>query len=295
MTGPASGTEHLSVRLPDGRNLAYAEYGDPAGTPVLYFHGTPGSRLLARPAHGPAARLGVRLVAPDRPGMGASDHQPARRIIDWPADVAALADAIGADRFGVVAVSGGAPYALACGWGLPERVGAVAVVSGGPPADSAVVDDLPPAQRRLLRLTRLAPWTARPFVAGIAAVIRRNPARARAQLLARSSAPDRAVLADDEHWRAVNDAVVECFRTGTRGMALEVRRAVEPWGFPLADVGTEIDLWHGELDGQTNVVAARWLAEQLPRCRLTVVEGAGHLWYLEHMDEVLAHLVSRER
>ena len=87
-----------SVTLPDGRELAYEEYGDRGGEPVLSFHGGLSSRLDAAPAHQAALDLGVRLLSPDRPGIGRSTYQPGRRLLDWPADVAALTDALGIDR-----------------------------------------------------------------------------------------------------------------------------------------------------------------------------------------------------
>src|SRR6185312_3853086 len=110
--GPAE-TEHR-VRLADGRTLACLELGDPSGPPVLYFHGYPGSRLEARVAAAAARRLGLRLLAVDRPGFGQSTFQTGRSIGAWAADVAALADRLALGRFSIVGVSGGGPYALAC-------------------------------------------------------------------------------------------------------------------------------------------------------------------------------------
>src|SRR5215510_3131644 len=110
------GTDRASaqfVDLPDGRRLAYAEYGDPQGHPTFYFHGLPGSRLEAVLAAESAAQAGIRLVASDRPGVGGSDPQPRRTLLDWPADVVQLADRIGVARFSIIGVSGGAPYAAA--------------------------------------------------------------------------------------------------------------------------------------------------------------------------------------
>ena len=107
------------LRLADGRRLGFAEYGASGGQPLLFFHGTPGARLVAGFAHQSALRLNVRLIAPERPGFGRSDFQAGRRILEWPDDVAALADALGLERFAVAGVSGGAPYALACAWRLP--------------------------------------------------------------------------------------------------------------------------------------------------------------------------------
>ena len=103
-----------SVPLPDGRVLAYEEYGVPTGFPILSFHGGLSSRLDAAPAHEAAVATGVRLIAPDRPGMGLSTYQPGRRLLDWPADVAHLADALGIERFAVMGWSAGGPYAAVC-------------------------------------------------------------------------------------------------------------------------------------------------------------------------------------
>jgi pimeloyl-ACP methyl ester carboxylesterase len=96
------------IQLPDGRKLAYAEYGDSQGVPVFFFHGFPGSRYDGEYSGQVAAEMGIRLIAPDRPGMGYSDYQPNRRLLDWPADVGHLADTLGLDKFGVLGYSGGA-------------------------------------------------------------------------------------------------------------------------------------------------------------------------------------------
>ena len=101
-----------STVLPDGRILSHATYGDPAGLPVLFFHGTPGSHVGAELLHDAALAAGVRLIAPDRPGMGESTYQPGRVLLDWPNDVVALADAMGIDRLRIIGYSGGGPYAL---------------------------------------------------------------------------------------------------------------------------------------------------------------------------------------
>jgi pimeloyl-ACP methyl ester carboxylesterase len=99
-----------TIRLPDGRHLGYAEYGDPDGIPLLYFHGTPGSRLQARLFDAPAREVGVRMVAPERPGYGLSDVHPQRTLLDWVQDMEVLADRLHLERFAVMGVSGGGPH-----------------------------------------------------------------------------------------------------------------------------------------------------------------------------------------
>ena len=96
------------IELPDGRALAYAEFGQSDGLPVVYCHGSPGSRLEPLLIGDEVlTRAGLRVISPDRPGMGGSDFQPGRRIPDWPADLVCLADSLGLARFAMLGNSGG--------------------------------------------------------------------------------------------------------------------------------------------------------------------------------------------
>src|SRR5437899_12705534 len=102
------------IVLSDGRRLGYAQYGSPNGSPLMYFHGWPSSRLEPRVAENLCADLGLQVIAPDRPGFGLSDFKPGRTLASWPEDVRALAASLGFHRFAVLGVSGGGPYAIAC-------------------------------------------------------------------------------------------------------------------------------------------------------------------------------------
>ncbi|MGH2542356.1 MAG: alpha/beta fold hydrolase, partial [Ardenticatenaceae bacterium] len=138
-----------SIRLPDGRRLGYDEYGDLSGMPLFIFHGWPSTRLAASLMGEVASQRAVRLIAPDRPGIGLSDFQPGRAILDWPGDVVALADALGIKRFAVVGISGGGPYAAACAFKIPARLSAASIVSGMAPFE------MPGAAQMLSRRNRL--------------------------------------------------------------------------------------------------------------------------------------------
>ena len=120
----------FTVKTPDGRQLATQLDGDPEGRPIFLLHGTPGSRLGPRPRSAVLHRLGVQLISFDRPGYGESDRLEGRRVADAAADVLAIADAYGLDRFAVVGRSGGGPHALACAALLPDRLTRAAVLVG---------------------------------------------------------------------------------------------------------------------------------------------------------------------
>jgi pimeloyl-ACP methyl ester carboxylesterase len=153
------------LRLPSGRMLAYDECGTPDGTPIFYFHGSPSSRLEWGLFGGEmlANRLNIRLIVPDRPGLGHSEFQPGRQIGDWPADVIALADQLALARFAVLGYSGGGPYAAACALlKIPGRLTRVGIVSGTAPFDepglSAGID---PVSLRFMHLAHTKPRLSR--------------------------------------------------------------------------------------------------------------------------------------
>src|SRR5690348_11250073 len=123
-----------TVQIADGRHVGYAEYGPPGGTPVLWFHGSPGARRQIPPAARIAANeMNVRLVSVERPGVGASTRYLHRSIAGYADDIADFTARIGIERFAVVALSGGGPYALGCAHQLPEQVTAAAVLGGVAP------------------------------------------------------------------------------------------------------------------------------------------------------------------
>jgi len=171
------------VKLPDGRKLAYAEFGRPEGHPVLYFHGSPSSRLEPL-LYGDDVfhQFGLRIIAPDRPGMGQSDFQPRRGFSDWPKDVLVLADTLGLERFSVLGNSGGCGYAAACAARIPERLHAVVIVSGAWRMDWPEAMNNLSAHLKLLWNLARSTWKRSPFpcTCSTASRTRRSPSLSRA-------------------------------------------------------------------------------------------------------------------
>jgi pimeloyl-ACP methyl ester carboxylesterase len=292
----ASTTAGNRIQLRDGRWLGYAEYGDPAGAPVFSLHGNPGSRLTHYPDDTVARAMGARIIAVDRPGYGLSTFERGRRLVDFPGDVAALADALGVERFAVMGGSGGGPYAMACAWRLPERVTRLALVSSVAPLD------VPGATAGMSRQNRRSFWAARhlpwPLLALIynlqGQVIVRDPALLIEQLSRVLPESDLAALARPEVHAMTAVSIREAFRQGGRGMAWDSVLLARPWGFALGEIAVPAALWHGERDVLAPIAMGRYLARAIPGCRATFLPNEAHLLLYSHWPEVLAWLLGRD-
>jgi pimeloyl-ACP methyl ester carboxylesterase len=282
------------LRLPDGRRLAVAEYGDPRGEPVLYCHGFPSSRREAQLIE-PAARAeGARLIAPDRPGYGDSDPLPRRSIADWADDVAALADHLGLPRVALVGVSGGGPYALACAQRIPDRLSACALVCPlGPVHRAELLATMHPAVRAMFVLPHRAPHLSSVLLSGPAAALLSIWPQGVEHLRSLRAPPaDRAALARPEVAAILNDSIRDAMRNGAAGALQDLTLYTEDWGIDFASARTEIDLWHGEVDGTVPVAHSRWYAAHLPSARLHLLANEGHFSLpLRHGQEILRTLL----
>jgi len=283
------------LSLGDGRRLAYEESGDPRGAPVFFFHGWCAARTLRHPDDARTAALGVRLVTVDRPGAGLSDFQPKRTLLDWPADVAALADALRFDRFAIVAHSGAGPHALACAYRLGDRVRHVSVASGFSPIDRpGATDGMAPHMRQGASMLRRLPFFAGLMLRPMPARYRDDPAAAFEAQFGRGMAPsDRAVLARPELAGVVHAAAVEAFRQGARGVAQELLLFLaRPWGFEPEQIAVPVHLWYGTADVTVPIGMGRALARAIRGSELIELRDAGHLAFLEHWDTIMRTAVA---
>ena len=280
-----------TIALIEGRRLGYAEYGDPQGTPVLYFPGTPSSRLMHPPIE-PTIALGVRLFVLERPGYGLSDFQEQRKLLDWPNDVTAFADTLGFDRFPVVGVSGGGPYAAACAFKLPGRVTRAAIIGGVGPSDlPGAIDELPRPRRWGARLARQAPWLLK-TVLWLTANPQRDPQRFFERMVSGNSTVDQGIICRPEVKAMLLENYREATRNGLRGFAHDSIILSNPWGFRPQEISTPVLLWHGEEDANVSISAARYLAHSIPNCQARFLPGKGHWLFYECWAEILKQLLS---
>ena len=277
-------TTDKRIRLPDGRSLGYAEYGDPAGKPVFFFQGTPSSRLFHHPDESIAVSLGARIITMDRPGFGLSDFQSDRTLLDWPSDVVELANVLEIDRFAVAGISGGGPYVAACAFRVPHRLTAAAIISGVGPVDSPdAIQGMPRIRRLGVAVARYAPWLLRPLL-WLVSNPRRNPEQFFEQINAQVPESDRAILAQPEVRAMLIENWAEATRNGIRGYAWEALIFGYPWGFRLEGITMEVYLWHEEEDASSPLPMARRVASAIPNRRATFLPGEGHFLFFNRQN-----------
>ena len=288
----ASDRTQQRFQLPDGRDLGFAEYGDARGLPVFYFHGFPGSRLEARLAEQEAAPHGIRFIAVDRPGYGLSDPKRRRALLDWADDVIDLADFLGIQRFSVIGVSGGGPYATACAFKIPHRLIKVVLVCGlGPVVSARRKSRATGLNVHGLRLAGRFPLLARVSFAAVALMYRRRPDLMLALISRRLAACDRQALQIPQLQQLLCGSFREAFRGSLLGPARDLVLYGRDWGFPLHEIQVPTRLWHGERDAVVPPAMGYMLADEIPTCRAMFYREDGHFSIITNrLGEILEEL-----
>ncbi|MEV5959846.1 alpha/beta hydrolase [Streptomyces sp. NPDC051987] len=283
------------VRTTGGRRLRVEVSGDPRGRPVFLLHGMPGSRVGPRPRPMFLFQHGARLISFDRPGYGGSDRRPGRRVVDVVEDVAAVADALGLDRFAVAGRSGGGPHALACAALLPGRVTRAAALVALAPRDAEGLDWFAGMTPFNVREFHTAVTDPEGYEAGIiprSADIRSNPARLLEDLRSDLTEEDRLIVSDSSIRSMLLRTYHEALRTSPYGWIDDALALTRPWGFDPAHIGVPVLLWHGARDVFSPASHFSWLAARIPRARAVLEPRAAHFGSLRALPDVLDWLLA---
>ncbi len=286
----SGGKTSQMIKLRDGRVFGFAEYGDPKGKPLFYFHGWPASRLGAEKYHAFAKKLHVRIISPDRPGYGLSDYQKNRTLLDWPDDVVALADHLKTKKFAVMGVSGGGPYAAVCAYKIPQRITRIGIVVGLSPIYSREAFD------GMMWMAKIgwANYGTYPFVRTIAAMMQYMNARFGLSLgLHRfffGAKSDRKIYSDERIRQATKMSFREAFRRGYKGPELDLKLYTTDWGFKLNDIQAKVYLWYGKDDQNATFAMGKYYQSHILKSTLIVYPNEGHLISISHAEEILKAL-----
>ena len=271
------------VVAPDGREVAFAVWGDPEGFPVLALHGTPGCRLMRWPDEELYGSLGVRYVTHDRAGYGRSSRRRGRRVVDEVDDVRLIADELGFERFGVTGGSGGGPHTLACAARLSDRVVRAICSVGSAPYG-------PPGLDPDDWLAGMDPQNVSEFGSALEGeeVLVPDLERLQAKIEARVAVDPSTVLDDStervrprtaraagghaDHPRVDREYAVN----GVYGWADDDLALTSAWGFDVSEITVPVLVRYGITDVLVPRTHGDWLAAHVPGC-VVKIDDAGHL------------------
>jgi pimeloyl-ACP methyl ester carboxylesterase len=263
------------ITLPDGRKLSYAEFGQPDGHPVIYFHGGASSRLEPLIFDELINKFGLRFIASDRPGIGQSDFQPDRRFSDCPKDVVFLADTLGLDKFSVLGFSSGGAYVFACAAKIPARLLSAVAVSGAWDMDS--LKDLPMFSHWIYSLSKTFPLLFEIMIKLSLRPFQSSSEKLLASLKKQLPAVDYAIFSSSQRLQAIRESAIESMRQGTKSLTLDILLYVHPWDFKAEEIQIPVKLFQGEQDTKVPISMARQVIDRLPTAQLFSYPDEGHI------------------
>jgi pimeloyl-ACP methyl ester carboxylesterase len=268
------------ISLPDGRILQTREAGDSHGRPVFVLHGSPGSRFFWETQIRDATQRGIRLIGYDRPGYGGSTAKPGLCVADGPADVEAIANELGLDRFAVWGYSGGGPFALASAALLPDRVVAAASTASPAPYPAEGIDYFAGMGESnvsdwKLMMSDQAAWEKK-AAEDRAGMLDATPRQLTEYLSSLLSDVDRGALTT-EVAEFLSRQGKEGLKSGVQGWRDDGLAGAKPWGFELSSIRVPFQLWHGGSDRFVPFAHGEWLAAHLPRAEAHLEQNEGHI------------------
>ncbi|MGB5370146.1 MAG: alpha/beta hydrolase [Flavobacteriaceae bacterium] len=291
---PYSMKTENTCTLPDGRILGYAEYGDTNGVPVLYFHGGQESRLSSRFMDSTALKLGVRIIAPDRPGVGLSTFQKDRSFLDWAKDIESLAEHLELETFSVFGLSGGAPHVLACAYALPDRILNVSIISGtGPHHYKGKLKGVWfPVKIMHWFATAKKDNNLRGFINSEYNTLKEKPEKRLRQLQRYLPDADSKLLKENPAYGVdFIQGSMEAYKQGNEAVVQEWKLYVADWGIPLEKINTHINLWYGAEDKMAPKYRGIYYHNILKDSDLHIFENEGHFSLIRnHLEAILTQL-----
>ena len=276
------------LTLKSGKRLCYSEYGDPQGRPLLYFHGWPSSRLQGAAIHELCLQKGFRLIAPDRPGVGKSDWQNERSLMDWPPVVSELVEHLGLSRYVVMGVSGGGPYAVAVAAALPEQVERVAVICGAPPlARFSDRSEMMWPYRALLKIRPYAPFLI-PGILKMSNWISQYPPDEppMSWVMKWTADADREALGEGD-FEKVTRSFREALSAGTKGVQTDGDVYTSEWEVDFEKIRVPVSFWHGEEDKNIPFSMVKEYASWIPTAEMNAFPGEGHYSIIARSPEMV--------
>lgn len=307
MTNPVLNEEELSIPLREefeelekkvqfyttqrGARLAFHEYGDPAGQPIIFYHGT-GSHIQGMCLHKPGIRYGFRIIAPDRPGIGQSDFRSHWTVLEHAIDMAELADHLMIKSFGAIGISGAGPTLMASAFAIPHRLKCVIELACAMPLynDKEAIKQLGAMDRLYAKLGTRLPLAAFQFpfaIMGIIMKLMKKPKLFAKMFKSSLCASDQTIFAlPDFQYFFIKDFQT-LFSHGSKAAAYDAQTVYKDWGFNIADIDTHIEGFHGTEDKFVPIKFSEYMAKTVKKAHLNPITGQGHFYNLVYGYQML--------
>lgn len=283
-----------SITLEDGRTLGYAEYGNKRGFPIFYFHGGQESRLSSKFMDSTAKSLNIRLISPDRPGIGLSTFKEDRRFLDWANDIEELANCLGLTNYSIFGLSGGAPHVLACLQTNVERTIKASIISGAAPYNykNSTKGMWFPVKIIHWLANMKNDWMIRKVIRRDYEELIKYPEKRMKQFQEHLPSPDKELMIrNPEYGREFITGSIESYNQGIDGVVQEWKLYVDAWDLDLTTIQFPVMLWYGSEDNMAPIQRGFYYRNQLPNSSLKIVDNEGHFSLIRnHLEEILIEL-----
>lgn len=285
-----------TITLSNGLKLGYCEYGDPKGEVAFYFHGWPSSRVQGSLFDEPAKKHGLRLICPDRPGIGLSDFQQSRGLADWPDTLTQLAAHVGADNYHVIGWSGGGPYVLVTALKLHKRLLSASIICGAPPLKFLGDREMFWLYRFMIQLRHFFPTILGGVLKLGGMTAKGNPQKAPLRWLMKLlGVEDRRVLLLPGIYDVVRDATLGALNRGARSVIADADIYLSEWGFEVSQINFPIRFWHGKQDRNIAWTYTQQIAELIPQAETHWSEIDGHYSLpITHAEQIITAALQKE-
>ena len=288
-----------TITLDDGRVLGFAESGDPQGIPLFLFHGLNSSRLEVIIANESMFRSSIRCIGIDRPGIGLSSFQKNRTVLDFVDDVEALTKHLSIEKFLLLGVSAGTPYALACSYKIPHKIIACGIISGVAPVFTFGLKEMAKESRAFISLAQKVPWLIKYIFWFLHGRLSQNSLKEDQFLESIMFAlddVDKKLIGLTHAKRALLKTFKEGYKQGSKGVAYDgVLVFGKPWGFELEEIDfMPIHLYHAEKDKGIPLSMVQGMREKLTGATLKIYRDEGHLSIIfNQLDDIMDTLLKR--
>lgn len=283
-----------NIAVGEGRQISFAEFGNPQGRAVFWLHGTPGARRqIPTEARTFAARKNIRLIGIDRPGIGSSTPYQYENVLGFTDDLRTVADTLGINRFAVIGLSGGGPYTLAAAAAMPDRVVMAAVLGGVAPliGEDGISSGLMELAKIVRPVIEVADTPIR-WVAGSLMKLIAPFGSPALDLYARISPDgDRNLLSRPEFKAMFLDDLLNGSRRQLAAPFADIVVFARDWGFRLEDIKVPVRWWHGDADHIVPYAHGQHAVARIADAEMYTLPGESHLAGLGVPEDILTKIL----